>query len=117
VKELAAMKGDAERGKAVFASRAAGCIKCHRFAVRSGQMWGGFDDDPHQVCAPELLDAILNPSASAFGYEPWIVKVKGGAVYSGFIFRGRHGHPQGKRRHKRAIPAKDITLRKKQTLR
>ena len=34
----------------------------------------------------ELLDNILNPSANiAFGYEPWIVKAKGGDVYSGFI--------------------------------
>jgi putative heme-binding domain-containing protein len=68
---------------------------------------------------PELLDAILNPSAAiAFGYESWIVKTKQNDVHAGFVVADNADNVviKDSSGEQRTIPAKDVTLRKKQTM-
>jgi putative heme-binding domain-containing protein len=114
--ELSKMKGDASRGRAVFASKAAGCIKCHKFAGEGADIGPDLTTIRSKYARPQLLDAILNPSAAiAFGYEPWIVKTKKGQVYSGFVLsEGDTLTLKETSGEKRTIPSKDIALRKKQ---
>lgn len=116
IKELAAMKGDAARGRAVFFGATAACIRCHSFDGQGQDIGPDLTAVRSKFPRAELLDNILNPSAAiAFGYEPWIVKTRGGQVYSGFI-RGDGETVELKESsgEQRSIPAGEITLRKKQ---
>jgi putative heme-binding domain-containing protein len=86
VKELVQVRGDAARGKAVFYGNTAACSRCHAFNGDGKDVGPDLTSIRTKFQRPELLDAILNPSASiAFGYEPWILQIAGGDVYSGFI--------------------------------
>jgi len=86
IEKLAAMKGDATRGRAVFFSDTAGCIRCHTIGGEGRDVGPDLSAIRTKFARPELLDAILNPSASiAFGYEPWLIRTRDGQVYSGFI--------------------------------
>jgi putative membrane-bound dehydrogenase-like protein len=119
IKELAAMKGDASRGRAVFFGNTAGCAKCHRFGSDGKDVGPDLSAIRTKFARPELLDAVLNPSAAiAFGYESWIIKTKGNDVYSGFVVADNPDNVVLKEStgEQRTIPAKDIVLRKKQTI-
>jgi putative membrane-bound dehydrogenase-like protein len=86
IKDLARLSGDASRGRAVFFGNAASCSRCHAFNGEGKDIGPDLTAIRTKFQRPELLDAILNPSASiAFGYEPWIVQTTDGQVYSGFI--------------------------------
>jgi len=116
MKDLAEMKGDATRGRAVFFGSAAGCARCHAFAGDGKDVGPDLTAIRTKYKRLELLDNILNPSANiAFGYEPWIVKTRDGQVYSGFI-RGDGETVTLKEStgEQRTIAANDIVLRKKQ---
>ncbi len=119
IKELAAMKGDAERGRAVFFGNTAACAKCHKFGSEGKDVGPDLSAIRTKFGRPELLDSILNPSAAiAFGYEAWIVKTKQNDVHSGFVIADNADNVvlKDSAGEQRTIPAKDITLRKKQTL-
>jgi putative heme-binding domain-containing protein len=77
-------KGDAERGKSLFASQS--CRACH--TVADGQTPKG----PHLVDIgkrynpAELVESILKPSAKiAQGYEAYSFATATGRVYTGFV--------------------------------
>jgi putative membrane-bound dehydrogenase-like protein len=119
IKELAAMKGDASRGRAVFFGNTAGCAKCHRFGAEGKDVGPDLSAIRTKFGRPELLDAILNPSAAiAFGYESWIVKTKQNDVHAGFVVADNADNVviKDSAGEQRTIPAKDVTLRKKQTM-
>ncbi|HEV2293382.1 MAG TPA: PVC-type heme-binding CxxCH protein [Tepidisphaeraceae bacterium] len=119
IKELAAMKGDAARGRAVFFGNTAGCAKCHQFNGEGKNVGPDLSAIRTKFGRPELLDSILNPSAAiAFGYEAWIVKTKHNDVYSGFILADSAENfvLKDSSGEQRTIPAKDIALRKRQTI-
>jgi putative heme-binding domain-containing protein len=98
-KELLAMAADGERGRAVFFGERAGCSKCHAFGtanatntdgeasrVKPGDVGPDLTTIRTKYGRPELLDAILNPSAAiAPGFEPWIVERDDGALLTGFL--------------------------------
>jgi putative membrane-bound dehydrogenase-like protein len=86
LKELAKIPGDAARGRAVFFGNTASCSRCHAFDRQGKDVGPDLTAIRTKYQRPELLDAILNPSAAiAFGYEAWIVQTTDGEVYSGFI--------------------------------
>jgi putative heme-binding domain-containing protein len=86
IKELAKMPGDMTRGRAVFFGNVASCSRCHAFNGEGKDIGPDLTAIRTKYQRPELLDAILNPSATiAFGYEPWIIQTTDGQVYSGFI--------------------------------
>ncbi len=119
IKELAAMKGDAERGRTIFFGNTAGCAKCHKFGNDGKDVGPDLSAIRTKFARPELLDSILNPSAAiAFGYESWIVKTKGNDVHAGFVVADNPDNLvlKDSAGEQRTIPAKDITLRKKQTI-
>jgi putative heme-binding domain-containing protein len=118
LKELAAVKGDARRGRDVFFGNTAACAKCHRFGDEGKDVGPDLSAIRTKFQRPELLDSILNPNgAIAFGYEAWIVKTKSNDVYSGFILADAETVTlKESTGEQRTIAAKDIVLRKKQTI-
>jgi len=86
IKELAKLPGDAARGRAVFFGTTASCSRCHAFNGEGRDVGPDLTSIRTKYQRPELLDAILNPSAGiAFGYEAWIIQTTDGDVLSGFI--------------------------------
>jgi putative heme-binding domain-containing protein len=100
LRELLALPSDPERGRAVFFGERAGCSKCHAFGtanttingdgaagrVKPGDVGPDLTTIHTKYGRPELLDAILNPSAAiAPGFEPWIVERDDGALLTGFL--------------------------------
>jgi putative heme-binding domain-containing protein len=118
VKELAAMPGDIKRGHDVFFGNTAACGKCHKFNGEGKDVGPDLTAIRTKFQKPEVLDSVLNPSAAiAFGYEAWIVKTKKNDVYSGFIIAdGEIITLKESSGEQRTIAAKDIVLRKKQTM-
>lgn len=118
IKELVKIKGNAEHGHAVFVGQAASCIRCHKFNGEGKEVGPDLTAIRTKYARLELLDNILNPSANiAFGYEPWIVKVKSGEVYSGFIVAdGESMVIKDASGELRTLAKDQIVLRKKQTL-
>jgi len=118
VKELAAMPGDVKRGHDVFFGNTAACAKCHKFNGEGKDVGPDLTAIRTKFQKPEVLDSVLNPSAAiAFGYEAWIVKTKKNDVYSGFIIAdGEIITLKESSGEQRTIAAKDIVLRKKQTM-
>jgi putative membrane-bound dehydrogenase-like protein len=84
--ELLAIRGDARRGQSVFFGDTAGCYKCHSFQGRGGDIGPDLSQIRAKYQKPQLLDAILNPSAGiAFGFDTWMLTAKNGQVLVGFI--------------------------------
>jgi putative heme-binding domain-containing protein len=84
--ELLKLRGDPERGAAVFRSDSAACIKCH---VVGGE---GIDFGPAltqigtKLGRQALYESILDPSAGiAFGYEGWSIATIDGEEVFGII--------------------------------
>jgi putative heme-binding domain-containing protein len=80
------LKGDAGRGRALFANPALQCAKCHR--VQPGKETVG--PDLSKIGAKynraQLLESILEPSKTIDpNYVAWIVQLKSGDVLSGII--------------------------------
>jgi putative heme-binding domain-containing protein len=86
IKKLVEMKGDAARGKAVFANaKGANCVSCHQLGELGRQVGPPLDtigEKPKDV----LYETILTPSAAIqHGFETWLVKTKAGKVFTGII--------------------------------
>jgi len=112
------MSGDANRGRAIFYGATAACARCHLFNGEGRDVGPDLSSIRTKYQRLELLDNILNPSANiAFGYEPWIVKVKSGDVYSGFILAdGESIVLKESTGEQRTIAKDQIVLRKKQPM-
>jgi putative membrane-bound dehydrogenase-like protein len=118
IDQLAAMTGDAQRGKQVFSSAHAGCIQCHTFDGQGRDVGPDLTAIRTKFARRELLDAILNPSAAiAFGYEPWLIRTSDGQIYSGFILAdGESVILKETSGEQRTIPAAEVVMRKKQEM-
>lgn len=85
-KELAALLGDAQRGRDLFRGAKANCAQCHAFQGRGGDVGPDLTEIGKKYGREALLDAILNPSAAiAFGYDTWVVESTDGRLFSGFV--------------------------------
>ncbi len=85
-KEVAALAGDARRGRGVFYGEQAGCSKCHTFQGRGGDIGPDLTNVISKYGREALIDSILNPSAAiSFGYETWLFETKDERLVSGFL--------------------------------
>jgi putative membrane-bound dehydrogenase-like protein len=85
IAKLALLKGDAARGKELFAGKA-NCAKCHRVGQQGGQIGPDLTAIASKLDRTRLLDAMVNPSASIlFGYESWLVATSDGQVLTGTL--------------------------------
>lgn len=83
VAEVAALKGDAGRGKQLFVQA---CGACHRVGDAGKAVGPELTMINQKFAREELLDAIIHPSAAiAFGYTSWLVNTKDGGSVFGFL--------------------------------
>ncbi len=118
VAEILKLPGDAARGRKVFFGASSGCSKCHVFAGEGGDVGPNLTELRSKIARPEILDAILNPSAAiAFGFEAWLIVTKDDEVYSGFILGdGDEVALKESSGENRFIAADRIRARKKQEI-
>lgn len=118
ISDLLTMKGDPQRGRAVFFGSTAACASCHEWGGQGRGVGPALSRIGEKLPREALYDAILNPSAGiAFGYQPYMLMTKDQNTYTGFIVSdgdmivlkdasGEH----------RFIPAADVVERQRQTL-
>ena len=83
IERIASLGNDPGRGKLVFNTY---CSSCHKFGAGGGAVGPDLSGIKNKFDKVSLLDAIVNPSAAiVFGYEPWLINVKGGESLYGFI--------------------------------
>ncbi len=116
--DLAAMPGDASRGRRVFVSKEAACASCHVLDGRGTDVGPDLTAIGAKLGRRELLDAILNPSAGiAHGYDSWLVATKGGRTLTGFLLAdGPTLVLKDNQGNRHAIPAELVEERVKQTI-
>jgi putative heme-binding domain-containing protein len=83
IERIASLKSDAVKGKVLFNTY---CSSCHKFGGAGGSVGPDLTGIKNKFDKVSLLDAIVNPSAAiVFGYEPWLINIKGGESLYGFI--------------------------------
>ena len=82
---IAKMRGDAKRGRALYAG-AATCFACHRHGDVGVDIGPELSGIGRKFGREVILENILTPSASiAFGYETVVIESKAGELLSGFL--------------------------------
>jgi putative membrane-bound dehydrogenase-like protein len=78
------MKGDSIKGKAIFAAK---CANCHAYQQQGNADIGGdLSGIGTKTDKTDLLDALLNPSATMpLGYETWTIVDKKGQNFTGLL--------------------------------
>ena len=100
IREILKLQPDVANGQAVFTSR---CATCHKWGNEGSTIGPDLTTIGKKFNDPELLDAIINPSAAiVFGYEPWLVNTKDGQSIYGFLIS----------ENKQAIVIRDIAGQK-----
>lgn len=108
------MAGEVGKGNIVFGNR---CSSCHRAGTVGGTIGPDLTSIANKLGKMELLDAIINPSASiVFGYEPWLINTKDGQSVFGFLLSENKQNIVVKdvAGEKHVIPAAKIAVKKKQ---
>jgi putative heme-binding domain-containing protein len=83
IEKISALRGDANKGKMVFSTY---CGSCHKKGDEGRALGPELTTIKGKFDKTALLDAIINPSAAiVFGYEPWLVTMKGGESFYGFM--------------------------------
>ena len=83
IKELLALKGNAEDGKKIFTAT---CNVCHQVNNIGYDFGPKLSEIGTKLPKEALLESIVHPSAGiGFGYEGWELKMKDGATLSGII--------------------------------
>ena len=96
ITDIAALKGDAKNGKAVFAGH---CASCHKVGQTGSSIGPELTSIGKKFDKTGLLDAIINPSAAILlGYEPWLINTKDGGSFFGFLIS----------ENKQALTIKDV---------
>ncbi len=80
---VAALKGNAVRGKETFAGR---CLMCHRVGSEGNEVGPDLSLFGRQQPAEVIVQSIINPSAEiAHGYDADVVTLKGGQQIEGIV--------------------------------
>jgi putative heme-binding domain-containing protein len=83
IEDITGLTADAGHGKTVFTSR---CATCHKAGNEGSTIGPDLTGIAKKFDKTELLDAIINPSASiVFGYEPYLITTKDGESLYGFL--------------------------------
>ena len=84
--EVAFKDGDAARGRSLFFSDKATCVKCHRFKSEGGRIGPDLTNSARRLDRRGLVESILYPSASILtGYETWTIVDTNGRSQSGLL--------------------------------
>ncbi len=115
MKELLALKPNAEEGKKIFS---ANCNVCHQVNNVGNDFGPKLSEIGSKLPKEGLLEAIVHPSAGiGFGYEGWELKMKDGSTLSG-IFASKTEtdidikFPGGTRRQLKTSDVKSMTQMK-----
>lgn len=82
-KAVLELKGDAQKGQAVFAKQ---CAICHQVKGQGVDFGPKLSEIGAKLPKEALLEAIVNPSAGiSFGFENWEITMKDGNVLMGII--------------------------------
>jgi putative membrane-bound dehydrogenase-like protein len=91
ISELVKLKGDAEKGKAMFAKAESSCTLCHRIGNIGVDFAPGLSEIGTKLGKDAIYESIINPNAGiSMGFETWLVSLKNGQVAMGII-RGETG--------------------------
>ena len=86
VSELIKMKGDPQKGAAVFRRESEGCLKCHQINGEGIDFGPNLSEIGNKLAKDAIYESILDPSAGiSFGYEAWRVELKNGDDALGLI--------------------------------
>lgn len=86
ISELVKLKGDPEKGAAVFASEMVGCNKCHQVNGAGIDFGPNLSEIGTKLGKDALYESILDPSAGiSFGFEAWQINLKDGDEAYGLI--------------------------------
>jgi putative membrane-bound dehydrogenase-like protein len=78
--------GDAERGRALFASAKVACVACHAVGNQGGRIGPDLTRVGAIRSGRDLLESILFPSSTfAQGYEPFIAETSDGEQHAGVV--------------------------------
>ena len=80
--------GQIQPGRELFFGNKAACSACHAIQGKGGRVGPDLSKIGVIRSAPDLLEAIVFPSASfARGFEPYLITTKDGEIHSGIIAR------------------------------
>lgn len=83
IPELANKKGNAKAGKSVFVTY---CYTCHQIDGQGTNFGPDLSSIGTKLAKKALFSSIIYPSAGInFGYEGYLVKIKNGGVFTGYI--------------------------------
>ncbi|HEX5026587.1 MAG TPA: c-type cytochrome, partial [Agriterribacter sp.] len=114
IQDIAAINGNAENGKRVFAAY---CTSCHKVGQEGNSIGPELTTIGKKFDKTGLLDAIINPSAAILlGYEPWLINTKDGGSFFGFLISENNQTVTIKdvAGNKQTIAANKISSRQKQ---
>lgn len=111
VGSIMAIQGQAEKGKAVYASY---CSSCHRVGSEGPSIGPDLTTIGGKYGKSGMVDAIVYPSAGiSFGYETWLITRKDGTTVFGFLQGdGRQVTMRDMAGKMITIPSADIVSRK-----
>jgi putative heme-binding domain-containing protein len=85
ISELASMRGDAERGRALFADKAT-CAKCHVVRGQGKEVGPDLSEIGGKLSREAMFVSILDPSAGiSHNYESYSLVLESGTVTSGIL--------------------------------
>lgn len=86
IAELVKMKGDAAKGKAIYAKAESSCTLCHRIGDTGADFGPGLSEIGSKLGKDVLFESILNPNAGvSMGFETWSITLKNGQSAMGII--------------------------------
>jgi putative heme-binding domain-containing protein len=86
IAELIKLKGDLQKGAAVFRRDTVGCLKCHQINGEGVDFGPNLSEIGTKLAKDAIYESLLDPSAGiAFGYEAWQIDLKNGDDALGLI--------------------------------
>jgi putative heme-binding domain-containing protein len=77
--DLSKMKGDPQKGAAIFRRDTVGCLKCHQINGEGIDFGPNLSEIGAKLAKVAIYESILDPSAGiAFGYEAWQIELRNG---------------------------------------
>jgi len=116
VDEVLGMNGNPARGVEIFFGDVARCSTCHRYHGKGADIGPDLSAITAKYGRPQILDAILNPSAAiAFGYDTFVVETADGRVENGFLLsEGEQVLLKDTSGRRHVIPSAEIVSKTKQ---
>ena len=84
--ELAKMRGDIEKGRAIFERAESSCITCHRIGGKGVDFAPALSEIGSKLPKDQIIEAIINPnSALSMGFETTQLALKDGGIGLGIV--------------------------------